>query len=50
MDAKDIVSALAENNLDLARDRVSHILSEKAVEALKVRKAEIAASYFSPRK
>jgi hypothetical protein len=50
MDPKDIVAALAENNLDLARERVTQALSERAVEALKVRKVEIANNYFAPRK
>jgi hypothetical protein len=50
MDAKEIIAALAENNLDLARSKVAQTLSEKAAESLQARKVEIASTYFDDRK
>lgn len=49
METKEIIDALAENDLDGARSKVSQALSEKAVEAMKARKVELGANYFSPK-
>lgn len=49
MDTAEIIDALAENNLDLARSKINTALNEKAVEAMKARKVELGASYFTPK-
>ena len=36
MDTAEIIDALAENNLDLARSKINTALNEKAVEAISV--------------
>jgi hypothetical protein len=49
MDTREIIDALATNDLDLARTKINQSLNERAVEAMKARKIEIGTSYFVPK-